>query len=304
MSVRVALLNQKGGVGKTSIAVNLAYGLALEGSETLLIDLDPQAHASMIFCDDNPASTINEIFERRDADMRRLIRPAMVGGKPVDVLAVAPSNIRLAVTAERMITEHYRERRLHTHLQKVEDSYEYILMDCPPNLGVLAVNAIYTADIIIIPVTYGRYSLDGTADLLDSIEMIRKGGFSRWLILRNAFDARNRATNAYVDNELVNVEGHLMETVIRRSEAINQAQIRRLPVVAYDPKSRATKRLWQLDRGGPWICRLRNWLIRMRRSCRDRARLPALQSTWPTLLAWLGTRPFGCFPATWGGCEG
>ena len=130
-------------------------------------------------------------------------------------LEIVPSNIRLAVTAERMITEHFRERRLHTHLQDVENRYEYILMDCPPNLGVLAVNAIYTADLIIIPVTYGRYSLDGTADLLDSIGVIREGGFSSWLILRNAFDARNRATNAYVNNELVNVDGHLMETIIR-----------------------------------------------------------------------------------------
>ena len=241
MAVRIALLNQKGGVGKTSISVNLACGLALEGQQTLLLDLDPQAHTSMIYCDDNPALTINEIFERRDAELRPLVRQAMVAGKQADALRIVPSNLRLAVVAERMLTEHFRERRLHSKLEDVENAYEFILMDCPPNLGVLTVNAIYTADVIIIPITYGRYALDGTADLLESIGLIREGSPARWAILRNAFDARNRATVAYVDNELANVEANLMRTIIRRTEAINQAQIRRQPVFTYDAKSRATR---------------------------------------------------------------
>ena len=147
-----------------------------------------------------------------------------------------------------MITEHFRERRLNTHLQDLEGSYDYIVMDCPPNLGILAVNAIYAADIIIIPVTYGRYSLDGTADLLESIQLIRDGGFSRWLILRNTFDVRNRATNAYVDKQLENVKANLMQTVIRRAEAINQAQIRRVPIFSYDAKSRAVRDFADLTR--------------------------------------------------------
>ena len=237
--MRIALLNQKGGVGKTSVAVNLAYGLALQGVNTLLLDLDPQAHASMIYCEDNPSPTINDIFERRDAGLRPLIQPAVVTGEKVDMLAIVPSNIRLAVIAERMITEHFRERRLHTQLQNIGDAYEYVVMDCPPNLGILSVNAIYTADLIVIPVTYGRYALDGTADLLESIDIIREGSVTQWGILRNAFDARNRATAAYVENELANVEANLMKTVIRRTEAINQAQIRRQPVYTYDQKSRA-----------------------------------------------------------------
>ena len=239
--MRIALLNQKGGVGKTSVAVNLAYGLALQGANTLLLDLDPQAHASMIYCDDNPSSTINDIFEHRDAVLQPLIQPASVAGERVDILAVVPSNIRLAVIAERMITEHFRERRLHTQLQNIGDAYEHVLMDCPPNLGILTVNAIFTADLIVIPVTYGRFALDGTADLLESIDIIREGSETQWTILRNAFDARNRATVAYVDKELANVEANLMKTIIRRTEAINQAQIRRQPVYTYDPKSRAAR---------------------------------------------------------------
>ena len=239
--MRIALLNQKGGVGKTSVAINLAYGLALQGANTLLLDLDPQAHASMIYCDDNPPTTINDIFERRDAELQPLIRPAVVAGEQVGMLTIVPSNIRLAVIAERMITEHFRERRLHTQLQHVGDSFEYVVMDCPPNLGILTVNAIFTADLIVIPVTYGRYALDGTADLLESIDIIREGSVTQWSILRNAFDARNRATVAYVNNELANVEANLMKTIIRRTEAINQAQIRRQPVYTYEPRSRAAR---------------------------------------------------------------
>ena len=151
--MRVALLNQKGGVGKTSVAVNLACGLALQGANTLLLDLDPQAHASMIYCDDNPSSTINDIFQRRDAELQPLIQPALVAEERVDMLAVVPSNIRLAAIAERMITEHFRERRLHTQLQNIGDAYEHVVMDCPPNLGILTVNAIFTGDLIVIPVT-------------------------------------------------------------------------------------------------------------------------------------------------------
>ena len=239
--MRIALLNQKGGVGKTSVAVNLAYGLARQGADTLLLDLDPQAHASMIYCGDNPAKTINDIFERRDAALRALIRPAVSAGEPVERLAVVPSSIRLAVIAERMITEHFRERRLGAQLEDAGDGYAYVLMDCPPNLGILTVNAIYAADVIIIPVTYGRYALDGTADLLESIGLIREGRTTRWAILRNAFDARNRATVAYVEKELANVGDNLMRTVIRRTEAINQAQIGRQPVYTFDPKSRAVR---------------------------------------------------------------
>ena len=94
---------------------------------------------------------------------------------------------------------------------------------------------------IAVNLAYGRYALDVTADLLASIGLIRDGSPARWAILRNAFDARNRATVAYVDNELANVEANLMRTVIRRTEAVNQAQIHRQPVFTYDPKSWAAR---------------------------------------------------------------
>lgn len=235
--MKIAILNQKGGVGKTTVSVNLAYGLAQSGTRTLLIDLDPQAHATVIYCDDVPRDrTIKEIFDHRHADLCELITPATIHGSPVENLFIVPSNIHLAATAERMISQHYRERRLHTQLQKLSDAYGFVLLDCPPNLGVITVNAIYTADQILIPTTYGRYSLDGIADLFASIEEIRVEEGEDWWILRNAFDSRNRSTNEYIDKQLDSVRSYLLETVIRRCEAINQAQIKSEPVFTFDPK--------------------------------------------------------------------
>lgn len=234
--MKIALLNQKGGVGKTTVAVNLAYGMSRAGKRTLLIDLDPQAHASMVYCEDNLDGTIEEVFERPNVNLAALIRPAQVEGVSADALFVIPSNIRLAVTAEGLLLKHYRERRLHVQLETLEESYEYIILDCPPNLGLITVNAIYTADELLVPVTYGRYALEGTADLLGSIREIREGDWQSWWVLRNAYDIRNSTTNAYVDAELEALSSHVMNTVIRRCEAINQAQIKGEPVLVFDPR--------------------------------------------------------------------
>jgi chromosome partitioning protein len=239
--VKIAILNQKGGVGKTTVAVNLAYGLAHAGQQTLLIDLDPQAHSSVIYSADIPGDrTIRDLFERRTADLRELIVPAAIHGTPVPHLGLVPATIHLAVTAERLLAQHYRERRLHTHLDTLGTAYDYILLDCPPHLGVITVNAIYTADWMLVPTTYGRYALDGIADLLASMAEIRDGQ-ERYGILRNALDSRTRATNEYIERQLDSVRPSVLQTVIRRSEAINQAQIRGEPVWTFDPRGHGTE---------------------------------------------------------------
>ena len=235
---KLAILNQKGGVGKTTTAVNLAYGLAMAGRRTLLVDLDPQAHTSVIYHPEPPASatSVGQIFERKDAEFGPLIRPATVRGEVVPNLWVVPSSIGLAATAERMIAQHYRERRLDRALAKVGDAYDAVVIDCPPNLGVLAVNALYTADKVIVPVSYGRYALDGLADLLATIREVREDADGLVMVLRNAFDARTTSTNAYVEEQLGAVRRYVMQTVVRKSEAVNQAAIAGEPAAVFDAR--------------------------------------------------------------------
>jgi chromosome partitioning protein len=239
--MKIAILNQKGGAGKTTVAVNLAYGLAQAGKRTVLIDLDPEAHATVIYRPQIPRDrTVKEIFEHRTAELSGLIFPAEVHERGMENLSIVPSSIHLAVTAERLIPQHYQGRRLHTQLQKLGHRYDYILLDCPPNLGVITVNTIFTADWVLIPTTYGRYFLDGIADLFATIEEIHEGKQDCW-ILRNAFDSRTSATNEYIEKQLEHVRSHVLKTLIRKSEAINQAQISGEPVFTYDLKGYGTQ---------------------------------------------------------------
>ena len=240
--IKLPIINRKGGVGKTSVSTNLAYLLARSGKCTLLIDLDPQGNSTAIFGDEDAEPLVDMIFEDRKADMKKCITPATSGGEPVDNLDFVGANTRLALAAERMIAQHYRERRLANHLAKVEQDYDYIVMDCPPNLGLLTVNAIYTASWAIIPTTYGRYALDGVSDLIETIDEIREGiGACEWRLLRNGLDLRRSTVNARVEKSLDAVRAHVMSTCIRTCEDINKAQMEGLPVETYNRRGNSAE---------------------------------------------------------------
>jgi chromosome partitioning protein len=149
--------------------------------------------------------------------------------------SIIPSNIHLVVTAERAISQHFREQILDRALKRLQGQYDMVLLGCPPNLGVITANAIYAADTILIPTTYGKYSLDGIADLFASMEVLRGDRQGGRYVLRNAVGSRNWQTNDYVDRELENVKELLPGTMVRKTEAINQAQISGEPIFTCDP---------------------------------------------------------------------
>ena len=236
--ISIAIINQKGGVGKSTVSVNLSYSLSKKKYEVLVIDLDPQAHTSCIYCKSiNKAKTIEQAFLDKNCNINDLITPATCKDNEIEKLDMIPSNIHLAVGIEQVAGRIYREKILKHHFESLQKKYDFVVMDCPPTLGVLAINAIYAAQYIIIPTNYSRYSLDGIADLFSTINEIKGRDFQNYFILRNMYDRRNKQTNNYIDAQLESVSEKVLGTVIRKNESIGHAQINSEPVEIFDPAS-------------------------------------------------------------------
>ena len=236
----IACANQKGGVGKTTTVVNLASYLAIAGDRVLVIDLDPQGNATSGLGLD-PSQLDGSIYDAVIDDVH--LRDLVVAG-PMDDLAVVPSSIALAGAEIELAPLEQRERRLARLVRAIADDYDYILIDSPPSLGLLTVNALTAADAVLIPIQCEYYALEGLTQLIATVNLVRdhlNPSLALKGVVLTMYDARTNLS-ADVARE---VRGHLgqavYETVIPRSVRLSEAPSHGLPISLYRPDSRGAE---------------------------------------------------------------
>jgi len=240
----IAIINQKGGVGKTATTCNLAYTFSQKNKRTLLIDLDPSANATHIYMQNTPTLSIKDFLLSKDI-LATSILPAFNGDFPINNLTLIPSHISLAMTDRELGNKPFKEAILNKKLKSeiIQNNFDCILIDCPPNLGTLTINAMYAADFILIPVTYEKDALEGVADLFGVLEEIKEGHNYELRILRNRHDARRKTANTFVAEKLHPFidQNIVCSTIIHQDEEVNKATIQNQCVLTYAPKCTASQ---------------------------------------------------------------
>ncbi|MGP4081294.1 ParA family protein [Pseudalkalibacillus sp. R45] len=240
MAKVIAIANQKGGVGKTTTSVNLGACLSYLGKKVLLIDIDPQGNAtSGVGIDKGDIEQCIYDVLVDDVDARKVVQQTNVEG-----LSVIPSSIQLAGAEIELVPTISREVRLKRAIEHITDQFDYIIIDCPPSLGLLTINSLTAADAVLIPVQCEYYALEGLSQLLNTVRLVQKHLNKHLMIegvLLTMFDARTNLGMQVIDEVKKYFQEKVYGTVIPRNVRLSEAPSHGKPIIIYDPKSRGAE---------------------------------------------------------------
>lgn len=243
----IAIANQKGGVGKTTTAVNLAASLAMSGRKVMLVDIDPQGNATSGLGIDKE-SLQQHIYHLIIGHGRLddiIIRNA------IDNLDLIPSSIELAGAEIELVGEQNRESLLKNVLNMVKENYDFIIIDCPPSLGLLTVNALVAADSVIVPLQCEYYALEGLGQLMNTIKLVQQR-MNHSLVLEGVvltmFDGRTNLSIQVVDEVKKHFKDKVFRSIIPRNVRLSEAPSHGKPILLYDRRSRGAEQYQELAR--------------------------------------------------------
>ncbi|WP_449538439.1 ParA family protein [Ferdinandcohnia sp. Marseille-Q9671] len=236
----ISIANQKGGVGKTTTSVNLSACLAYVGKRVLLVDIDPQGNATS-GCGIEKANVDECIY---DVLVDDVAAKDVTVPTAVENLYMIPATIQLAGAEIELVPTISREVRLKRALEEVKDQYDYVIIDCPPSLGLLTLNALTASDTVVIPVQCEYYALEGLSQLLNTIRLVQKHLNTELMIdgvLLTMLDARTNLGIQVIEEVKKYFQDKVYKTIIPRNIRLSEAPSHGEPIIIYDPKSRGAE---------------------------------------------------------------